>query len=427
MSLRSLLGGIANEAPPVPYISRWRSGLMSVGIGTSRGARGRAEQLSMYSEIGTLHGVVSKLASMTSRVEWKLWQKAPSGLAEDRTEITRHAALMVWSQPNAFMPGQEFREIGQQHLDLAGEAWWVLVRSRLTGGTPIEMWPVRPDRMSAVESNAEFIAGYIYTAPDGEKVPLRREDVIMVRTPAPLDIYRGESPIPSLSTDLNQDQMQGQWAANFFRNSASPGGIVEVPTKLTDTEFDEMVERWEQQHKGIANAGRVAVLENAKFVPLTYTQKDMQFVETRGWTKQSILDAYGFPKFGLGDVDDVNRATATASLALMAETLTVPRLDRLKAAVNFDLLPQFYPGLAASKIPVEFDYESPVPPDQESDNATMTTKTTAWKTLVDAGADPDEAADFVGIPRLKMAPKPEPKIVTVPAGGVPGEPGADDA
>ena len=424
MSLRSLLGGIANQsAPPVPYISRWRSGLMSVGIGTASGARGRAEQLSMYSDNGTLYGVVSKLASMTSRVEWKLWRKAPSGLKEDRTEVTRHAALLVWRRPNPFMPWQEFAEVSQQHLDLAGEAWWVISTSRLTGGTPVEMWPVRPDRMSPVESNTDFIAGYIYTAPDGEKVPLRREQVIMVRTPAPLDVYRGESALGALSPDLNAEQMQATWASNFFRNSATPGGIVEVPNNLNDDEFEEMVARWEQQHKGIANAGRVAIIEGgSKFVPLAYTQKDMQFVESRGFTKQAILDAYGFPKFGLGDVDDVNRATATASLALMAETLTVPRLDRLKAAANHDFLPLFGPGARE----LEFDYENPVPPDQESENATMATKTTAWKTLVDAGADPDEAADFIGIPRMKMAPKPEPKIIVPPGGSVPDDGAGDE-
>ncbi len=422
MSLRSLLGGIANQAPPVPYISKWRSGLIAVGIGTISGARGRGEQLGLYSDNGTLYGVVSKLASMTSRVEWKLWQKAASGLKEDRTEVTRHAAKIVWDRPNPFMPRQEFVEVGQQHVDLAGEWFWVSNTSRLTGGTPSEMWPVRPDRMSPVESNTEFIAGYIYTAPDGEKVPLRREQVIMIRTPAPLDVFRGESALSALSQDLNASSLQAQWASSFFRNSASPGGIVEVDRRLTDDDFDQMVERWEQQHKGIANAGRVAVLEQSKFIPLTYTQKDMQFVESRGLTKQAILDAYGFPKFGLGDVDDVNRATANASLALMAETLTVPRLDRIKAALNSDFLPLF--GATARNL--EFDYESPVPPDQEAENATLGAKTLAWKTLVDAGADPDEAADFVGIPRMKMAPKPEPKIVTVPAGGVPDD-GADNA
>lgn len=409
MSLRSLLGGITNSAPPVPYISKWRSGLGS--IGSYRSARGRTEQMGLYSEIGTLYGVVSKLANMTSLVDWKLWQKAKSGLEEDRIEVTRHAALMVWNRPNPFMPRQEFVEAGQQHLELTGEQWWVINRSRLTGGTPIEMWPVRPDRMAPVESNMEFIAGYIYTSPDGEKVPLLREDVIMIRTPSPLDIYRGTSATASLESDLDNERTQSAWASSFFKNSAQPGGIVKVDKMLRDDEFEEMTTRWAQQHQGISNAGRVAILEQADFIPLAYSQKDMQFVESRGVTKQAILDAYGFPKFGLGDVDDVNRATANASLAMMAQTLTVPRLERLKGALNHDFLPMF----GATTAGLEFDYENPVPPDAETDNATLTAKTNAFATLIDAGVDPDEAADACGLPRMKVE-KPEPKIVQVPAG-----------
>lgn len=412
MSLRSLLGGIVaqSSAPPVPYVSRWRNSLTTIGM--SSGNRGRAEQLAEYGANGTLYGVVSKLASMTSRVEWKLYQKAASGLEEDRTEVTRHAALMVWTRPNGFMPWQEFSEVSQQHLDLAGEAWWVIVRAF---NTPIEMWPIRPDRMTPVESNTDFIAGYIYTSPDGEKVPLAREDVIMIRTPAPLDIYRGMSAVVPLESDLDAQGTQSAWASSFFRNAAQPGGIIEVDRVLQDEEFEEMVTRWAQQHQGVSNAGRVAILEQAKFTPLSYSQRDMQYVESRGFTKQAILDAYGFPKFGLGDVDDVNRATAQASLALMAETLTVPRLDRLKAAANFEFLPMFGPTTKN----LELDYVNPVPPDAETENATLTAKTAAWATLVREGADPDEAADVVGLPRMKVE-KPEPKVVQVPAGAPAG-------
>lgn len=410
MSIKSLLGGITNSAPPVPYISKWRNSMISLGM--SGGQRGRAEQLAMYGENGTLYGVVSKLANMTSLVDWKLWQKAQSGLEEDRIEITRHAALTVWNTPvTGFFSRQEFVEAFQQHCDLAGEFWWVLNNSSLTNA-PIEMWPVRPDRLRPVESNREFIAGYLYRSPDGEEVPLRREEVIMGRTPAPLDIYRGMSAVTALEPDLEGQATQSAWASSFFRNSAQPGGIITVDRRMQDDEFEEMTERWKQQHQGISNAGRVAILEQAEFVPLVYTQKDMQFVESRGLTKQAILDAFGFPKFGLGDVDDVNRATANAALALMAQTLTVPRLERIKGALNQKFLPLF----GATAAGLEFDYENPVPPDAETDNATLTAKTGAFKTLIDAGADPDEAADVVGLPRMKVT-KPEPKIVTVPAPG----------
>lgn len=407
MSLRSLLGGIVAEAPPpVPYVSKWRNSLSGFG---SRRAQNSKQEMELYGEIGTLYGVVSKLANMTSLVCWKLYKPSPDGDPEKRTEVTRHAAKMVWDRPNPFMPRQEFVEIGQQHLDLAGENFWVMNRAGITG-VPFEMWPVRPDRMTPVESNTEFIAGYIYRSPDGEEIPLLREDVVMLRYPAPLDLFRGQSAVGALGDVLDAQTAASEWSAAFFRNSAQPGGIIAYDRRLQDEEFEEVTRRWRQQHQGVSNAGRVAVLEGATFTPMLYTQKDMQFVETRGVTKQEILDAYGFPKFGLGDVNDVNRASADASMALMSSTLTVPRLERWKAALNYDFLPQFgvKPGM------LEFDYENPVPDDQETENATLTARVNAVVALVNAGADPAEACEACDLPLITFE-KQQPQVIRVPS------------
>jgi HK97 family phage portal protein len=412
MSLASLLGGIANRAP-VPYVSRYGSLNLS-GIG--HGSRSRLSQLEMYDAVGTLHGVVSKLAATTSMVQWKLWRSAPSGLDEDREEVTTpHAAKILWDQPvPKFFNGQKFRFAVQQHKDLAGEMWWVIVRQF---GIPVEMWPVRPDRMAPVPHATKFVAGYVYRSPDGEQVPLKVDDVIFVPTPSPTDIYRGCSPLGALAADLANDTAQTAWNASFYRNSANPGGIIKVDRRMQDDEWEELVNRWNQQHRGISNAGRVAVLEEADFIPVSYTQRDMQFVESRGVTKQAILDAYGFPKFALGDVDDVNRASAEASLALFAQTLTVPRLETFKGALNGELLPMF----GATATGLEFDYENPVPADAETDNDTLTAQAAALVALVGAGFDEDEACDVVGLPRMKFS-KPEPKIIQAPPGAPGGGP-----
>jgi HK97 family phage portal protein len=396
MSMRSLLGGAAPRAlrasAPVPYVGRSRGNLLDM---LNRGRRhGTTDELEQYGEIGTLFGVVSKLASTTSLVNWRLYQSSASGLKADRVEIVNSAkrqnpVIKLLKRPNEFMPWQEFCETFQQHIDLTGKAWWVIVKAM---GIPVEMWPVRPDRMYAIPSVKDFIAGYVYCSPDGEEIPLAREDVIMLRWPAPLDIYDGQSPLPALSGDIANEQAQREWSESFFENSATPGGIIKTGVRLSEPEFDELVDRWNRSHRGVGNAGRVAVLEQGDFVPLAYTQKDMQFVESRNFTKQAILDSYGFPKFGLGDVADVNRASADASKAYMAESLSVPRLERIKAAINYELIPMF--GLTGQEI----DYDNPTPDDQEVQNQTLTAKVSAVVALVNAGFDEVEACNAVGLP-----------------------------
>lgn len=420
MSWRGLLGAAATRqaAPPVPFASKWRNPFSTQGL-SGNAKLSKQDELERYSATGTLFGIVSKLASTTSLVNWRLYKSAASGLEEDRTEITntygrQNPALKLLKRPNAYMPWQEFCETFQQHIDLTGEAYWLIVK---VGNVPVEMWPVRPDRMYPVPSVADFIAGYIYTSPDGENIPLLPDQVIMLRWPAPLDIYAGHSPLPALSYDIDNERAQSQWSESFYRNSALPGGVLQVGTRLGEDEFLELVDRWNRQHRGVQNAGRVAVLEQGTFTPLAYTQKDMQFVEMRQFTKQAILDAYGFPKFGLGDVEDVNRASADASKSYMAESLNIPRLERIKAAVNFELLPMF--GLPGQ----EYDYDSPVSDDQEIINAALTAKTTALVALAQAGFDTDEASDAIDFPRIAYKrPAPAPIMAPHPGFGQPDQP-----
>ena len=375
---------------------------------TSRGAEralpfmrpaGMEQQMRAMGSVGTLFSIVNRTSNATAQVEWKLWRKAKSGLKEDRVEVTSHAALDLWNKPNPFMPRQEFVETFQQHVDLVGEGWWVIAYH--PGSTiPLELWPVRPDRMTPVPSQKAFLAGYIYTSPDGEQDPLGRNEVVFLRMPNPLDPYRGMGPVQSVLADLDATRYSAEWNRNFFLNSAEPGGIIEVPTPLSDPDFDQLRDRWNEQHRGVANAHRVAILEHGKWIDRKLSQRDMQFVELRSVSRAVLREAYGISAFALGEVTDINRATAEASKAWFADQLTVPRLERIKAALNFDLLPLF--GATAQGL--EFDYESPVPIDPEAEAAQLTSKVNAAKALIDAGLSSDSVLAAMGLPAIEASP-----------------------
>nr|WP_169786646.1 head maturation protease, ClpP-related [Streptomyces alboflavus] len=346
--------------------------------------------------VGTLFAIVNRTSNATALVNWRLYRKAPSGLPEDRTEVTQHAALDLWNKPNKFFTRQELVESEQQHIDLTGEGWLVIARSPRSP-IPLELWPVRPDRIAPVPHPVDFISGYMYTGPDGQEIALRVEDVIQIRMPNPLDPYRGMGPVQSVLTEIDAARYSAEWNRNFFMNSAEPGGIIEVPQALGDTEFNELRERWNEQHKGVANAHRVAILEHGKWVDRKYTQRDMQFAELRQVSRDVIREAFGAPAFVLGDVGDVNRATAEASKVLFAEQLTVPRLERFKQALNNDLLPLY--GKDAART-LEFDYCDPVPPDAAARNSELREKTSAYARLVNADADPRLVSEYLGLPEI---------------------------
>lgn len=93
---------------------------------------------------------------------------------------------------------------------------------------------------------------------------------------------------------------------------------------------------------------------------------------------------------------DVNRATADASRVWFAEQMTVPRLERIKGALNFDLLPLY--GATAKDL--EFDYCSPVPDNEEAENAGLTAKVNAAVALIAAGFAPEAVLAALGLPDI---------------------------
>ncbi len=391
---------------PVPYTGARSGGLLTRAL-LQPGSPDA--QMRAMGSVGTLFQIVHLLSTTTAEVGWHLWRPSPTGKPEDRAEVTSHAALDLWAQPNPFMPRQEFVEVTQQHLDLTGEAWWVVAYG--PGKTPLELWPVRPDRMAPVPHPTKYLAGYEYTGPDGETVPLGLDEVIFLRMPNPLDPYRGMGPVQSLLTVLDAQRYTAEWNRNFFLNSAEPGGIIEVEKRLGDNEFDEMTARWQEQHRGVGNAHRVAVIEQGHWVDRKYTHGDMQFAELQQVTRETIREAFGLHVQFLGGSDvGHSRAEAEAAEVIFARWKVKPRCGRIKGALNGEYLRLFGPTAAG----LEFDHDNPVPPDQQADNENLTARAEAAKTLVEAGYDRAEVLAVVGLPDVAVAADPALTVAASP-------------
>lgn len=416
--MRSLIGSAAKllnkgSTSPVPYAAPGRSS-------TLLALSGRTDNevlMRTMASAGTVFQIVSLLASSTAAAEWRLYRKPKADGrqryttgdrgSDQRVEVLQHQALAVWNRPNPFFTGRRFREASQQHAELTGEQWWVIARdSRAT--FPTGMWLVRPDRMEPIPSAETYLAGYVYTGPSGERVPLQPDEVICTAYPNPLDPYRGLGPVQSVLVDLDAMRYGSEWNRNFFINGAQPGGIVEVPTNMTDDEFDEFSNRWRDSHQGVSRAHRVAILEGgAKWVGTSMTVKDMDFSNLRDQSRDVIREAWGIHKAMLGNSDEVNRSNAQTAEEVFSRWKIQPRLDLLKDTLNHQYLPMF--GSTGDN--VEFDYVNASPDDREADNAELTAKANAAAALVQAGFDPADVCEVVGLPDMALIATPIPAPV----------------
>lgn len=341
-----------NQERP-PQVGVGAAGFSNIAGGPAGGGN-LIQQMSTYAEVSWVFAAVSKIAEAVASSDWHLYR------GPGRTqEVFNHPALTLWESANEFDTRQDFLEMTQQHFELTGEMWWVLVRNAQR--VPVEMWAVRPDRMRPVKDHDEYIKGYIYQL-GAEKIPLDLEDVIFTRHPNPLDPYRGMGPIQALMLDLGSEVEAASFNRAFFRNDATPGGIITTERTMSDSDFKKLVDRWKIFHQGTNNAGRMGFLERATFQERKFTQRDMQFVQLRQQTRDLVLAAYGVPLPILGVMEAPSRANAEAAEFIFARLTVRPRLNRIKLSLNHKLLP-LYPNSAG----LHFEFDDPTPNNRELD------------------------------------------------------------
>lgn len=410
MELLGTVGRVIRNATPVP-MSRRSSGYDAGFLGLDRGSR--LAQLDSMGTVSTLFAVVSAIAEGTAKQAWYMERirrdnRVYGPTRETRVPLLQHPALDLWEKPNPFYSRHDLVETCTQHLKLCGEAYWVLVRIKAFGGLPLEMWPVRPDRMQPVPHPTEFLTGWTYTSPDGERVPLDVADVIQIKTPNPVDPYRGMGPVQALLADLDSVRYSAEWNRKFFMNDASPGGIIESDDRLNDADWRKFRDRWSEQHRGVNNAHRVALLERMHWKDRGYSMRDMQFTQLRDVGRDVILEAFRVHKSIVGRSDDVNRANAVAARDQMAEGNIDPTLSRYQGALNTRLLPLY------GDVTTAFCFESAVQGDAQADATELATRAGVFSTLKGAGVDPVDAALVAGLPAMAMAAVPDMPAEPVP-------------
>jgi HK97 family phage portal protein len=405
--VKPILDLLTNKAP-VPMSGSGSGNGYGRLFGWTNPSKGRSAQLDSLTASATLFGIVDLTSTSTAAQGWHLHRKVldPTVVCDHEgcdvqgvQNVVKHPALTLLNTPNPFYTRQEYVATGQQHLDLTGESWTVISR---IGEVPAELWNLRPDRITVVESAAEFLLGYVYTDEDGKEWGIRKEDMLSIRKPHPKDPYRGLSPVQSILDNAYASKAGTQYQGTFLANGARPGGIVKLKRHMEDEEFEDFVDRFNFNHRGAGNAGKTAFMDSdeAEWIDVKpYTMADMQFVEGANLNRDTIMLAYRMSKFVLGITETgVTRTVAEASDVWFGSKQTMPRLDMWQQMLNNDFLPQF-PNY---QYDLEFVYDNPVPQDREAIRADKQAAVDMYIKLTSAGVDPIDAAMYVGLPPMKM-------------------------
>lgn len=312
------------------------------------------QYLSVYGEVGWLFAANSLISDSVADVKWRLYEKDKGAPGN---EIDNHALIDMWAYVNPFQTKYQFMQLLQLYMGLVGEAFIVINFNRLK--VPAEMWLAPPQFMHIIPDPKTYISHYVYKR-DWGRLRLEVPEVIHIFNPNPSNPYRGMGAAQSIGIDLDSERYATRYQQRLFYNDATPGMIIEYPDIPEKQERDKIRKEWDEIHRGWRNARKTGFLwGGAKANTLALSNKDMEFWRLRKINRETIIGAYRLPTSLLGLEGPGSRARAEADELIFAKYTIKPALNRIKEALNEQLVPLFDDELI-------FDFEDPVPMNRDA-------------------------------------------------------------
>jgi HK97 family phage portal protein len=267
--------------------------------------------------------------------------------------IDNHPARKLLERPNPFMGEHLLWEMTVLYLYLAGQMFWVKVHAR--GGAVVELWPLRPDRVRILPSNAEYIAGYIYEI-GGRQFPLDRADVIEFKFTHPIYEYLGLSPLQAALRRIAIDNEAADFTKVIFQNLAIPGVAIETQQAIDQAVADRLTTKWMNRFGG-ANRGKPMFMQaGMKVTRVALTMQELAFPDLDAANQTRVLMALGVPPILVGATAGLDASTYSnyeQARASFYEDTIQPLQARIDDRINHDLIEADFDG--AGKIEARFD------------------------------------------------------------------------
>ena len=279
---------------------------------------------------------------------------------------------------NATSAGQSLIETLASQLLLHGNGFVQIVKD--AAGQPIELFALRPDRVSVVPGPDGWPCAYNYHV-TGDQITLPVEDedgwpnIIQIKTMHPLDDHLGASALAAAQQAVAIHNAASEWNRALLENAARPSGalVYEQPdgAGLTAEQFERLKVELEAAFSGSVNAGRPMLLDGGlRWQSMAMSPADMDFATLKSAAAREIALAFGVPPMLLGIPGDNTYSNyREANRALWRLTL-LPLAEKLFSALQEGLAPWF----SESSISVDLDQITALSEDRER----------LWKQVSDA-------------------------------------------
>ena len=246
----------------------------------------------------------------------------------------------LFDSPNPILESRLFIEsiIGYWLLD--GNVW--IYGFPIAGKIPQGLWIIRLNNMEKdIDNRTGQLLKWNYK-PRGEvSIPLDpwKDCLAQIKFWNPDDPYIGQKPLKAGKMELQSDYKAAKYNENFFDEGAQFGGIISSESKIDKTVQERLEQEVRSRHEGYTKAHRFMILQGGlKFEQVGVTQKDMEFLDLRKYSRETLLQIFGMKKAIISVTDDLNYATAMEQKRDWWESTLIPLMNGITSSLDSGLL-----------------------------------------------------------------------------------------
>jgi HK97 family phage portal protein len=265
--------------------------LNALGAGpTSSGVRVTPESAIRNAAV---YRAVTLLSGLCGQIPLEVKQAHESGQGAKLATKHPNYRLLV-HQPNDFQTSYQWRNAMMLSVTLRGNGYTAILWK--SDGTIDQLRFIHPNWVQVyIDDDGHPVYRVRLHPVHGPWIWLSRFEMHHLWVDS-MNGYIGISPIEANREGIGLAQGAEEYAARLMGNGAVPAGILQVPPATGPEARAAARLSWEEAHRGIGNAHKLAVIPNdIKFEQIAMSSVDAQWIELRKFQKEEISTIYGIP------------------------------------------------------------------------------------------------------------------------------------
>lgn len=262
-----------------------------------------------------------------------LYREGPDG--RETVAPQDHPVARLLERPCPWIGETEFkRQLAADYL-LWGNGVAIVAR---VNGAPRELYRADARVVNITQDMASGEPSYSVAMTEGGARDYSWRDVIHLRNTS-LDGIRGLGVVSLAQEAVALSLLLEDYAAGLFARGARPGGVLEIPGKLSDVVLARLKASFGQAYGGRGNTGRTMILESGtKFVPQQLSSVDAQFIELRKFQIQEAARLLNIAPTLIGDLENATLNNSAELRQQFLDQTLLPIIELFEDALELALL-----------------------------------------------------------------------------------------